>query len=316
MSELVFGDLLPRTAEEHGRLSDRFVIPPFSVLDTRQGEWQSRRRAWLALGIKSELGREVGALDTVVLDAARYQGFTTLASQSIFDPVLCELVYRWFCPAGGSVLDPFAGGSVRGIVAAYLGHPYTGIDLSGPQVRANNEQRHIVPGDRPQPVWHEADSLNMSAAVGEEKFDLVFSCPPYYDLEVYSDHPADLSNLSTYAEFVDLYTRIIRQAADRLRPDRMLVLVVGEVRDKRGYCLGLVPDTVNAARLAGLRLYNEGILVNSLGSLPVRAGAYMEAARKLGRCHQNVLVFAKGDPGRGWSYDRPAPPDPQLALFG
>ena len=39
---------------------------------------------------------------------------------SIFDPVLCELVYRWFCPSKGKILDPFAGGSVRGIVAAHL----------------------------------------------------------------------------------------------------------------------------------------------------------------------------------------------------
>jgi len=40
-----------------GNLSDRFVVPPFSVLDARQGYWQERKRAWLALGIQSELGR-------------------------------------------------------------------------------------------------------------------------------------------------------------------------------------------------------------------------------------------------------------------
>ena len=38
-------------------LSDRFGVPPFSVLDARQGYWQDRKRAWLAIGIKSELGR-------------------------------------------------------------------------------------------------------------------------------------------------------------------------------------------------------------------------------------------------------------------
>lgn len=38
-------------------LAERFLIPPFSVLDARQGYWQERKRAWLALGIKSELGR-------------------------------------------------------------------------------------------------------------------------------------------------------------------------------------------------------------------------------------------------------------------
>jgi hypothetical protein len=38
-------------------LADKFGIPPFSVLNAREGWWQSRKRAWLSLGIKSELGR-------------------------------------------------------------------------------------------------------------------------------------------------------------------------------------------------------------------------------------------------------------------
>lgn len=40
-----------------GALAEKFLVPPFSVLDARQGYWQDRKRAWLALGIKSELGR-------------------------------------------------------------------------------------------------------------------------------------------------------------------------------------------------------------------------------------------------------------------
>ena len=43
-----------------GNLSDRFMIPPFTVLNAREGWWQNRKRAWLALGIKSELGRGGG----------------------------------------------------------------------------------------------------------------------------------------------------------------------------------------------------------------------------------------------------------------
>lgn len=42
---------------EHKSLSARFIVPPFSVLDARQGYWQDRKRAWLSLGIQSELGR-------------------------------------------------------------------------------------------------------------------------------------------------------------------------------------------------------------------------------------------------------------------
>lgn len=43
-------------------LSERFGIPPFSVLDARQGYWQDRKRAWIALGIRSEIGRGENAL--------------------------------------------------------------------------------------------------------------------------------------------------------------------------------------------------------------------------------------------------------------
>jgi hypothetical protein len=50
--------------EQKGSLVDQFGIPPFSVFDTRQGYWQSRKRAWLALGIQSELGRGGGLLMT------------------------------------------------------------------------------------------------------------------------------------------------------------------------------------------------------------------------------------------------------------
>lgn len=46
-----------------GNLSARFGVPPFSVLNARDGWWQDRKRAWLALGIQSELGRGSNALD-------------------------------------------------------------------------------------------------------------------------------------------------------------------------------------------------------------------------------------------------------------
>jgi ParB-like nuclease family protein len=40
-----------------GNLAEAFGVPPFSVLNAREGWWQDRKRAWLALGIESELGR-------------------------------------------------------------------------------------------------------------------------------------------------------------------------------------------------------------------------------------------------------------------
>jgi len=64
------------------------------------------------------------------------------------------------------VLDPFAGGSVRGIVATYLGRQYVGIDLSERQIEANEIQaEQIVPDNRP--VWIVGDSRQLIKLVEE-----------------------------------------------------------------------------------------------------------------------------------------------------
>lgn len=55
----LFGDDV--RPDEHGStLAKTWEYPPFSVLNAREGWWQERKRQWLALGIKSELGRGGG----------------------------------------------------------------------------------------------------------------------------------------------------------------------------------------------------------------------------------------------------------------
>lgn len=212
---------------------------------------------------------------------------------SIFDPVLCELAYRWFCPPSGLILDPFAGGSVRGIVASVLGRQYVGCDLRPKQVDANKQQAEAICKD-PFPVWHVGDSQDIDRIAKGVEADMLFSCPPYADLEVYSDNPKDLSTMA-YADFIAAYRAIIKKSVDMLKPDRFACFVVGEVRDKKGNYYGFVPDTIRAFEDAGARFYNEAILVTAVGSLPIRVGKQFESGRKFGKTHQNVLVFIKGD---------------------
>jgi len=60
MALLGFADInLPGLGELGGTasLSDRFGVVPFSVFNAREGVWQDRKRAWLSLGIQSEVGR-------------------------------------------------------------------------------------------------------------------------------------------------------------------------------------------------------------------------------------------------------------------
>ncbi|MCL2887470.1 MAG: site-specific DNA-methyltransferase [Betaproteobacteria bacterium] len=303
-------------------LAERYMAAPFSVLDARQGWWRERKAEWLRLGIKSEAGRDgqllfsTAAQPPEVYSAKNaYEkrighkvtwpeftqanpGVVQQPGTSIFDPVLCELAYRWFSPRDGLVLDPFAGGSVRGIVAACTGRRYAGTDLRAEQIEANRAQWVGIgrPG-MPAPRWVTGDGRDIAKHFPGEQADLVFSCPPYADLERYSNDSADLSTMR-YPDFLRAYRAIIKEAVAMLRNDRFAAWVVGDVRDNKGLYRGLVGDTIAAFRDAGAYLYNEAILITAGGSLAIRAGRQFEMSRKLGKTHQQALVFIKGDPKR------------------
>jgi hypothetical protein len=548
--------------------------PPFSVLDGRQGYWKDRKDQWISLGLASQNGRgkDASSGSGFVQDPAAQFAGDEKEWVSVFDPVLCELVYRWFSPQGGAVLDPFAGGSVRGVVAAALGRRYHGVDLRPEQVKENAEQWGVIgrglqvintspapastdsdfvltpverrgtiwlkrddlfsiagarggkartcwklaqgaaglvtagskaspqvnivahvakrlgipcrvhtpsgdagpevqqavalgaervvqkpghnsviiararadaavrgwvnipfgmecneavqatreqvqnipaakrlviavgsgmslagvlwglrdagrelpvlgivvgadpekrldlyapPGWRKMvtlvpsgqnyhdpapvttlegvqldpiyeskmipfvqpedcvwcvgmrstaveqhqqrttpsaPVWYTGDSTTIAEVVRDVHaanggFDLVFSCPPYADLEVYSSDPRDISNME-YSAFIATYRKIIASTCFLLKNDRFACFVVGDIRAQTGEYRNFVAHTVDAFLAAGLKLYNEAIFVTPTGSLRLRAGKAFSSGRKLGKTHQNVLVFVKGDPTR------------------
>lgn len=307
------GDSSPAAVEPGPSLADRFLIPPFTVLDGRSGLWNERKRYWLDQGLTSHIGRSENLvyarsaqspqvyeaknkLEAKIGRSLTWPEFFDLApghekakGTSVFDPVLCELVYRWFCPQGGSVLDPFAGGSVRGFVADRLGLHYTGVDLREEQVEANrltNVSEHCR--------WVAGDSCRIDELAHGE-YDLVFSCPPYGDLEIYSDDPNDLSTMD-YGKFRDALSGIVAKSLVLLKENRFAVFVVSEFRDKSGFYRNFISDTISAFTEAGANYYNEAVLVNHIQGTAIRVGKSFSTTRKLGKVHQNVLVFVKGDP--------------------
>lgn len=232
----------PRAPALRGVLSKKFLIPPFSVMNAREGFWQTRKKAWIALGIQSEVGRggnllsisdsceeyrqnegdykkrehtaslkggltfgltmdpyaaqknkkahkrvqgpsQPGLVHRLTTQAYRNQGGEVSAADcgtSIFDPVLTELHYRWFAPPGGMILDPFAGGSVRGIVAGMTGFNYWGCDLSEVQIAANREQGRLLLAP-PEPGPGDAVPVRISVACMRQRFN---GCDPDYIRDV------------------------------------------------------------------------------------------------------------------------------------
>ena len=290
-------DLFGEPISKKGNLKQEFGANPFSTLDTRDGLWQARKRKWINLGIQSEVGRDAVAYNTKewcdkLREQGKMQGNVLHSNTSVFDPVLCELMYRWYCPTDGSILDPFAGGSVRGIVANYLGYHYVGIDIRQEQIDSNNQQGKKILGAGNSPKWYCGDSNKLLDNMQENDFDLIFTCPPYADLEVYSTLEGDISNMQ-YDDFISAFESIMHKSCERLKSGGMAILVVGDVRDKKGYYYGFVADTVKLMqRCSGMFFYNDAILETSLAAAAIRAAGNMRSG-KLVKVHQNVLMFRK-----------------------
>lgn len=332
-------------------LGRRFVYTPFAVLHQMSKSWAAYRRAWINLGIESELGRKEGLL-RMSKSMSMYQdekqqwhvgntrvhltpGYNhkrgafadekskELAKKvlekkreadkageidnlirfntSIFDPVLCVVVYSWFASKHGYILDPFAGGSVRGIVAGVLGFDYIGVDLSERQIKANYEQVDKISKSEPHfiiPIWTHGDSCDIynivKGMIDDDTVDFIFSCPPYFNLERYSDDPNDLSNCS-WPDFCERYTHIIKESCRLLSDNSFACFVVSDVRDEKGFYRCLPELTIKAFCDAGLGLFNKIILETAVGSLPMRINKQVMENRKIGRSFQEVLVFLKGD---------------------
>ena len=297
-------DLLgePIRPAKSGPLAERFGFPPFTVFDTRSGDWQDRKRDWISLGIKSECGREDELIYAKQSKLFHYYRMkegvskkTTEQGTSIFDPVLCEVMYRWFVAEGGQVIDPFAGGSVRGVVASFMSRRYWGSDLRSEQIAANKLQgEELLKGFNPEyrPTWISGDSRE--TLVGAPEADFIFTCPPYGNLERYSDDPRDLSTME-YPDFIKAYRLIISESCSRLKENRFAGIVVGDFRDSKGLLRNFVSDTIQAFIDSGLSFYNEAILLLTYGTAPFRAPRNFDIGRKLVKVHQNVLIFVKGD---------------------
>ena len=121
-------------------LHAKFGWPPFSILNTISWDWQRRKDEWENLYRDSTKGRDVKRFNATPTNTFSARGAEAKEAESVseFDPFLCELMYKWFSRPGDRVLDPFAGGCVRGTVAAVLGRDYFGIDLSGIQTEMNS----------------------------------------------------------------------------------------------------------------------------------------------------------------------------------
>lgn len=209
-------------------------------------------------------------------------------SHSVFPAPLVEwILLRYGGPAGGRVLDAFAGGPPRGLVSSIMGMEYHGFEIRQAQIDENLKVAQRLKLKNLH--YHLSDGRFLEPEIGQ--FDCALTCPPYYNLEVYSDQADDISSFRSYDEFNASMWVCAHSHRPKMKPGSFVCIVVGPLRDKKtGELIDFRAHTVENFRDAGFIFWQEIILSKNFGSAAKRSTNSWKGL-KLVPIHEFLLVF-------------------------
>lgn len=297
-------DLFGQKLIDKKTLSDSFIVSPFSVLDTRTGDWKKRKRLWnIRINEKGQARKEedfsirrntgIQKRNNAIPTEKQKKFIYNENNISILDAVLAEIIHKWFGIKNGKTFDCFAGDTIFGYVSSYLGNQFTGIELRQEQVDFNNERTKQFSS-----LYICDSGINVLRHIKESSQDLLFSCPPYFNLEVYSQLQNDASNQKNYNDFIEILNAAFTESIKCLKDNRFACIVIGNIRKvKSQMYIDYYPfkeDIIKIFTNNGMKYYNDIVLLKANGTAQMRAKQYMNQ-RKVVPIHEYLLVFYKGD---------------------
>src|SRR3990167_10181488 len=157
-------------------VSDRIGFVPISIW---QPDWSVVRTLKPIVGDAGQ-SRE--------LQGKKMQLLGSKYTTSIFNPHFAQMILSAYCPPKAKIYDAFGGGGTRGFIATAMGHTYTGVEIRPDEVARIKKRQYELGLD-----FEMVCSDSQFYPINEGAYDFSYSCPPYYDLEVYSTLEGDMS---------------------------------------------------------------------------------------------------------------------------
>ena len=148
-----------------------------------------------------------------------------------FRPTAAKAIIDRFSPEDGRVLDFCAGYGGRLLGAMSLRRRYIGIEPARAQIRGLRRLHRAVEALAPGTAeLHHACAEDLLPTLPSRSVDLVFSSPPYFNLERYSnERTQSFRRYPTYPMWCESFLAVVIQEARRvLRPDGHFVVNVAD----------------------------------------------------------------------------------------
>jgi hypothetical protein len=266
---------------ENAGLKYNIPNPKFA---SREGCWQGES------GFSQVVLSEQSVEDNEVINKT---GKAHNGNASVLDPVACEVILRFFMPTNGQrVYNPFGGGVQFGFITGSYGYEYLASEIRQNQCDSNN----ALCQDFTNVKWLQSDSAKYKP---DKKYDLIFSCPPYYRVEKYIDYngiipEGEINNLSTYEDFRNVLFEGYKNAIECLNDNCFFVVMTGDSRDKHGAYYGCEAEHELFFKSQGLHIYNRIDYIECEFTRLAQAKRTLDY-RKFPKHTQKILVFYKGD---------------------
>jgi len=206
---------------------------------------------------------------------------------SVFNPNLCQMILSAYCCNNSIIYDPFAGGGTRAVISSMMGHKYYGVEIRDEEVKRINKRKKELNLDF---IVKKGDAVDKNFE--NINFNFSLTCPPYYDLEQYSDLENDLSNQKTYEDFLNLLLKSMKRVYEALEEESLSVWVVGNFRNKFGALEHLNGDIIKLSKEVGFVLLDE-IIFEGASKVALTRCSKFEKNRKSVRMHEYIIILKK-----------------------
>jgi DNA modification methylase len=216
-----------------------------------------------------------------------------ISKMSEFHAGVAENIIKYWSLEGGKIIDPFAGRVTRGVVATSLNRDYYGYEISpNTYDRSIKHYNSLVNFKKlkKSPTLYLGDGTKLENT--KNNFgDLVFTCPPYFDIEKYESVDGQLSDASDYKEFMAFIDTTAKNCFRVLKDGGFCVWVVADFR-KNCELIPFHSDTMNSFIKAGF-LNHDLVVMENISPFASMQLEKVASKRYTSKIHEFILVFRK-----------------------